>query len=643
MICPRCGNEWDASKSPCTRCGLVIRIPGQAGPLGRNTVPTQQNFSYQPGLPDGSGGLPIVRQQSSGPLGRPSSGNLPSNTPAFSRESTMTPNTPISTQAPNTSRPFNFSPTPDTPISAQTPNAQTPNTPRPFNFSPTPMPETPRPPASPSSASRSGVGHNNVPNRTTPQAQPNFGQPSRSAAMPTGAPHIDMLTSRSVPPRPHPSSQLGQSSGAMRPNVSRPLNVPRASRLVTDPLAGPGQVQPSAQRNISSPLQNPVKPLTADNQRLTPGTLLRGGRYRLVERQGSQEWLSGVSETMWIAQDAQRGASQVMMCEVVLPDSNSVVMQSTLRTATIALTSVGRHPLIPTLWDAFSDRGRSFFVFEPVDGESLLSRMRRTGRALQEQDIIECCLQMTEVLELLAQQSPPLVHGLISPEHIMITRFGSRYVLTNFSIVLAGGATQFISGIDRTRLSVYTAPEFVRGVIDVRSDLFSLLATAYHSITGSVPAGVSGSIPQAQRLNPYISAEFDAILAKGLRPVASQRYQRPSELRQDLLSMRSVTGTLVPGSGQGQHFEPSPSFTPQPVSRGGPSFEAPSQAVPDSVAQTFQSLAPTEDVEEQRQLLPAPENLPPMPQRNDTLHAALWLGAILVCLVLIAIVAHGFS
>ena len=269
--------------------------------------------------------------------------------------------------------------------------------------------------------------------------------------------------------------------------------------------------------------------------------------------------------------------------------------------------------------------------------------MRRTGRALQEQDIIECCLQMTEVLELLAQQSPPLVHALISPEHIMITRSGSRYVLTNFSIVLAGGATQFISGIDRTRLSVYTAPEFVRGVIDVRSDLFSLLATAYHTVTGSVPAGVSGSIPQAQRLNPYVSAQLDAILAKGLRPVASQRYQRPSELRQDLLAMRSVAGSLVPGAGQGQRFEPPPSFMPQPVFGGKQRFEPPPQAIPDSVAQTFQSLAPAEDVEEHRLLLPAPEDLPPMPWRNDALRAAFWLGSILICLILIAIVAHGFS
>jgi len=259
---------------------------------------------------------------------------------------------------------------------------------------------------------------------------------------------------------------------------------------------------------------------------------------------------------------------------------------------------------------------------------------------MQEQDVIECCLQMSEVLELLAQQSPPLVHGLISPEHIMVTRTGSQYVLTNFSIVLAGGATQFVSGIDRTRLSVYTAPEFVRGVIDVRSDLYSLIATAYHAVTGSMPASVSGSIPQALRLNPNISPQFDNILSKGLRPIASQRYQRPSELRQDLLAMRSVSGTLVPGGSQ--RFEAPRSMTTQPGSRGNQSFEISPQGMPDSVAQAFQSLAPSGDVEEQKLLLPRPEELPPMQQRNDTLPAALWLVGIIVCLLLIVILTRGF-
>src|SRR5947209_17863057 len=120
-----------------------------------------------------------------------------------------------------------------------------------------------------------------------------------------------------------------------------------------------------------------------------------------------------------------------------------------------------------------------------------------------------------------------------------------------------------------------------------------------------MPASVSGSIPQAQRLNPNISPQFYSILSKGLRPIASQRYQRPSELRQDLLAMRSVSGTLVPGGSQ--RFEAPPSIATQPGFRGNQRIESSLQGMPESVAQAFQSLAPSGDVEEQKLLLPRPE------------------------------------
>lgn len=476
---------------------------------------------------------------------------------------------------------------------------------------------------------------------------------SRNSSSPMTA---EPSSSRSVPPRLPTSPSMRSGSGnsgsfapieTIAPERSRPQPPLRASRLVTDPLAGDVLQTQQARRPQQPPPSEPRRPapastgagVTGDIRPLAPGTLLRGGRYRLQEQTERQDWLSGVYEAVWIAQDAGRGGSQVMVCEVMLPE-NSLVTQTTLRTATIALTSVGRHPHIPTLWDAFSYQGRNFFVFEAIDGESLLARMRRTGHALPEQDVVECCLQMTEVLELLAQQSPPLVHGLIRPEHIIISRPGSQYMLSTFSVILAGGATQFVSGIDRTRLTPYTPPEFVRGLIDVRTDLYSLLATAYHAVTGSAPAGVSGSIPQAQRINPNVSAQLDAILSKGLRPVSSQRYQRPSELRQDLLAMRSVSSTLVSS----------------PEGRAAPAFKAPiaadrssasgfaAQNVQESVAQAFQSLAPTEvDLQENRTLLARPEELPPISQGNDMLQSALWVGLILVALILLVALAHGFA
>ena len=371
---------------------------------------------------------------------------------------------------------------------------------------------------------------------------------------------------------------------------------------------------------------------------LLPGVLLRGGRYRLQELQERQDWLSGVFEAVWIGRDSHRGGSQVLICEVVLPENTSVMTQTVLRTATMTLASIGRHPHIPALWDAFSDQGRSFFVFEPIEGESLMTRMRYSGRALPEQEVIECCLQMTDVLELLAQQSPQLVHGLIRPEHIILSRNGSQYILTNFSVVLAGGATQYIVGMERSHLSAYTAPEFIRGVVDVRTDMYSLIATAYHAVTGSVPAGISGSIPYAQRINPNISSAFDAILAKGLRSVPNQRYQRPAELRQDLLAMRSVSGTLVSGNSSNSAFQ---QHIPSLGSNIGQRTDAPFQRVPDHVAQALPLLLnPTEDMEDQVSLLPKPEDLPPMKAANDNLNAVLLLSLILICLIVIVVLSH---
>ncbi len=462
-------------------------------------------------------------------------------------------------------------------------------------------------------------------------------------------PRTDGLSSRSVPQRPQ--TPPVRTSGPFKSDRQNPLTSQpsfRASRLVTETQTK--QAQPSGQSPIGqrqSPFGSTSSPsfssgaLSAqiDVQALEPGTLLRSGRYRLYEMQERQNWLSGVYEARWLAQDAQRAGSQVTIRELVLPENSSVMMQSTLRNATMALSQVGRHPHIPTLWDAFSDKGRNFFVFEPFEGESLLSRMRRTGRALSEQDVIECCLQMTEVLELLAQQSPSLVHGLISPEHILSARNGSQYALISFSLVLAGGATQFVSGIDRTQLSPYTAPEFVRGVIDGRSDLYALIATAYHAITGNAPTGVSGSVPPAQRLNPNISPEFDAILTKGLRPVAAQRYQRPSELRQDLLAMRSVSGSLVSGAAQRSSTPVAP---PSRILQPSPSVDAATQDAFKPVAQALQSFVTADDDDERRQLLPAPEELPPMPPTNINMTTAIWLGSIILGMIILIAVSRGF-
>src|SRR6266480_4863613 len=586
MICPRCGNEWDATKGACTRCGFVVRTAGQSG-----------SFPNQPNAPQRSsqqsGGLSNPKQQSGG----------------------LT--VPVQPGFPVAGRPI-------TPVPTQSPNYGFTNTPSPLDRTyPKPALEKNVLRGMPQSTQQAGMGSADSSSYTNGAQGQGFSS-TYPANRSMGYPQQDMRRSQ-TPLQP-------QSPMRQYPSESSNRNIP--NQQISRPASSFQQVP-----NTLAPMRSNV--MATNARPLLPGVLLRGGRYRLQELHERQDWLSGVFEAVWIGKDAHRAGSQVIICEVVLPENTSIMTQTILRTATMVLASVGRHPHIPGLWDAFSDQGRSFFVFEPIEGETLMGRMRYSGRTLPEQEVIECCLQLTDVLELLSQQSPQLVHGLIRPEHIVLSRNNSHYILTNFSVVLAGGATQYIVGMERSRLSSYTAPEFLRGVVDVRTDLYSLIATAYHAVTGSAPTGISGSIPQAQRINPNVSSAFDAILSRGLRTVPNQRYQRPSELRQDLLAMHSVSGTLVSGKGSNPVFQnSSPTF----VSKNGQQTDLPVQQTTDQVAQALPLLLNTNDeMEEPVLLLPKPEELPPMRAGNDSMNAAILLSLILGVLVVVVVLSQMIS
>ena len=593
MICPRCGNEWDATKGACTRCGFVVRTAGQSG-----TFPNQSNAPQRSSQQ--SGGFSNPKQQSAGMTSvKQQSGGLTA---------------PVQPGFPVAGRPI-------TPLPTQSSNYGFTNTPSPLERTyPKPAFEKNVLRGMPQRTQQAGMGSADSSSYTNGAQGQGF-SPTYPANRSMGYPQQDMRRSQ-TPLQPQPP---------MRQYPSEPSNRNMPNQQIPRPASSFQQVP-----NTIAPMRSNV--MATNARPLLPGVLLRGGRYRLQELHERQDWLSGVFEAVWIGKDAHRAGSQVIICEVVLPENTSIMTQTILRTATMVLATVGRHPHIPGLWDAFSDQGRSFFVFEPIEGETLMGRMRYSGRTLAEQEVIECCLQLTDVLELLSQQSPQLVHGLIRPEHIVLSRNNSQYILTNFSVVLAGGATQYIAGMERSRLSSYTAPEFIRGVVDVRTDIYSLIATAYHVVTGSAPAGISGSIPQAQRINPNVSSAFDAILSKGLRAVPNQRYQRPSELRQDLLAMRSVSGTLVPGQGNNPVLQ---NNSPSLFSKNGQQTNLPTQHTADQVAQALPLLLNTyDDMEEQVLLLPKPEDLPPMKGGNDTMNAAILLSLILAVLVVVVVMSQ---
>ena len=462
--------------------------------------------------------------------------------------------------------------------------------------------------------------------------------------------------------KPNEQQRHGQSSSL---RATRFTASPVAmSPLTQDELSG----QTAAFSSLST---RPIIPATfppgadpaEDEGALSAGSLLCHNRYRLIEKHKPQRWAHGAYETYWHAQDLLQGGIQVIICEMKLPGMKVIAEQVYLRTAMRALSSASWHSRVPALLDVFRDHERNFFVFQAIKGESLLARMQHNRRTLSEQEAIEICLQMTEILEELAQQKPPIVHGFVSPAHLMVTS-GGLWFLTDFSIILACGAQQYLDYLDPSLLSPFTAPEFIQGMIDSRSDLYSLLATIYY--------GVSGKLPKGQDLNTYVSPPFNAILMKGLHPSASQRYQQPAALRQALLALRpadssslsmdeqtrrrnistlaarqrQTISTSLPTSRQEQvtststpawRQEERNSTLGQQISQEKQPSAPVMQNAPTSLAQTLSSLTiPDEPGISETELLPRPEELPPLASGNDFLAATLWIvGALIFTLILV--------
>ncbi len=196
----------------------------------------------------------------------------------------------------------------------------------------------------------------------------------------------------------------------------------------------------------------------------------------------------------------------------------------------------GRYTLIesvtlPQQNQGMEEQDSYFLVFLWPQGRSLAQLLKRG--ALPEHTAAEYGWQMCDVLSLLADQHPPLMHGAISPETIIISENGKQAVLFHLPIL---PLREFI-GHQGTPPG-YRAPEQVHGTLTPSSDLYALAATLYHAVTGSDPQERPPAFyPPARRINSEVSATMERILARQLRLSSTQRYSSAYEMQQDLAAL----------------------------------------------------------------------------------------------------------
>ena len=196
------------------------------------------------------------------------------------------------------------------------------------------------------------------------------------------------------------------------------------------------------------------------------------------------------------------------------------------------------HPNIVTVFDASEVDGHVFLSMALVEGPSIREVLNAEGSLAPARAVSV----VTEVAAgLAAAHATGLVHRDVKPSNILLDVAAGRAVITDFGIAKALDATRATSTGQMLGTLNYMAPEQLQGgQIDARVDVYSLGAVLYELLTGKAPfardthaatmwAHVNDEPPKPS-LVPGVPEALDAVAAKAMAKIPSERYETASEL-----------------------------------------------------------------------------------------------------------------
>ena len=221
------------------------------------------------------------------------------------------------------------------------------------------------------------------------------------------------------------------------------------------------------------------------------------------------------------------------------------------------------HPNIVSILTAEKQDNIFFIVMEFVPGDTLETVISRDGMIDLARALDYTC-QICNALDHAHQQG--IMHRDLRPGNVLVTEGGVLKVAdfgTSRFIELAAHGTTIIGS------PPYMAPEQFHGKAVLASDIYSLGVTMYQMLTGVLPYNtptpadlerlMKGDLVAPPRSrNPKIPSQINDIVMKAVAPDVGARYQRASDLLNDLLSAR------VPSTSAGR--DTTRSVQRQPVS-----------------------------------------------------------------------------
>src|SRR5436305_1488108 len=271
----------------------------------------------------------------------------------------------------------------------------------------------------------------------------------------------------------------------------------------------------------------------SNSRTLTPGSRLQGGRYIIKKMLGQ----GGMGAAM-LATDIRLDSKSVVIKELISDNTDPARLQEDVRNFKREVATLAHldHPLIPNVTDHFQEGSRYFMVQEYAEGENLEERMDRVNQPMKEREALGYTSEVLDILDYLAQETPPIVHRDIKPANIIIGNKDKRAHLVDFGIARADVARN----AQRKQTSAlgtpgYAPPEQYQGNADPRSDLYALAATLHHLLTNRDPRNHPPfTYPPVRSLNPQLSPEIEKVLSRALINDINQRYQSAAAMKKDI-------------------------------------------------------------------------------------------------------------
>ena len=201
------------------------------------------------------------------------------------------------------------------------------------------------------------------------------------------------------------------------------------------------------------------------------------------------------------------------------------------------LQAFQNHPNIVTVMRSFKANGTGYIVMEYLDGITLLAHLeRQSGSRLPFSDALRILAPIMDALREVHRAG--ITHRDVSPDNIYLCRSG-RIKLLDF-----GAARLALRDQTQSQQLIlkpgYTPEEQYRsaGFTGAYTDVYSLAATMYRSLTGQVPPEAPERLSEDHLVPPRRLAELppyaDEALIKALAVRAKDRYQTMEEFQREI-------------------------------------------------------------------------------------------------------------